>query len=51
MLRLLQEKDSVHIDEINLRGGLSSSAAAAAVLNLELQNLIVALPGKMYRLV
>jgi len=48
---LLQEKESVHIDEINLQSGLSSSTVAAAILNLELQNIVVSLPGKMYKLV
>jgi len=47
---LLQEKEILHIDEINLRSGLSSSSAAAAILNLELQNVIASLPGKMYKL-
>ncbi|MCU7551045.1 DNA-processing protein DprA [Chitinophagaceae bacterium LB-8] len=51
LVQLLQEKEMVHIDEINLRSGLSSSSIAAAILNLELQNLIQALPGKMYRLI
>ncbi len=50
IVQLLQEKESVHIDEINLRSGLSSSTAAAAILNLELQNVIASMPGKMYRL-
>ena len=50
ILQLLQEKEMVHIDEINLRSGLSSSGVAAAMLNLELQNVIVSLPGKMYKL-
>jgi DNA processing protein len=50
IIQLLQEKETVHIDEINLRSGLSSSTAAAAILNLELQNVIASLPGKMYRL-
>jgi DNA processing protein len=40
----------VHIDEINLSSGLSSSAAAAAILNLELQGLVAGMPGKMYKL-
>ena len=48
--RLLQEKEQVHIDELNLRSGLSSSAVAAAILNLELRNVIVTLPGKFYSL-
>lgn len=50
ILGLLQEKESVHIDEINLRSALSSSTAAAAILNLELNNVIQSLPGKMYKL-
>jgi DNA processing protein len=50
IVQLLQEKEMVHIDEINLRSGLSSSTAAAAILNLELQNVIASLPGKMYKL-
>ena len=47
---ILNEKEAVHIDEINLRSGLSSSAVAAAILNLELQNIVSRLPGKMYML-
>jgi DNA processing protein len=50
IIQLLQEKETVHIDEINLRSGLTSSAAAAAILNLELQNVVASLPGKMYKL-
>lgn len=50
IIHLLQEKGTVHIDEINLKSGLSSSEAAAAILNLELQNVIASLPGKMYKL-
>jgi DNA processing protein len=51
IVQLLQEKENVHIDEINLRSGLNSSSIAAAILNLELQNVILSLPGKMYKLV
>lgn len=47
---ILQQRATVHIDEINLRSGLSSSAIAAAILNLELQNVVNGLPGKMYKL-
>lgn len=46
----LKEKDSIHIDELYLHSGLSSSAVAAAILGLELQNLVLSLPGKMYKL-
>ena len=47
---ILREKEFVAIDEINFKSGLSSSAVAAAILNLELQGVVVSLPGKMYRL-
>lgn len=47
---LLNEKETVHIDELNIRSGLSSSSIAVAILNLELQNVIISLPGKIYRL-
>ena len=50
VIDILKEKETVHIDEINLRSGLSSSAIAAAILNLELQGVINSVPGKMYNL-
>jgi DNA processing protein len=46
---LLQKANSpMAIDEIYLRSGLSSSVAAAALLNMEIQQLVQALPGKRY---
>lgn len=45
---ILKEKETAHIDEINLRSGLSSSSVAQAILNLELQNIIKGIPGKIY---
>lgn len=50
IIDILNEKETVHIDEINLRSGLSNSAIAAAILNLELQNVVNGLPGKVYKL-
>lgn len=47
---LLQQKETLHIDEINLKSGLSSSSIAAAILNLEIQGVIDTLPGKLYKL-
>lgn len=47
---LLQEK-TMPIDELYFKSGLSSSSVAAAILNLELQGVIVSLPGKTYKLV
>jgi len=50
VIQLLQQKEIVSIDEINIISGLSSSTVAAAILNLELQNVVTSLPGKMYTL-
>ncbi|MGN6616961.1 MAG: DNA-processing protein DprA [Ilyomonas sp.] len=50
IVEILKEKEGIHIDELYLKSGLSSSAVASAILNLELQNIVLTLPGKMYRL-
>jgi DNA processing protein len=50
IIDVLREKEKVGIDEINAKSGLSSSAVAAGILNLELQNVILSLPGKLYQL-
>ena len=50
IVTILQLKETVHIDEIYLTSKLSSSSVAVAMLNLELQNMLMCLPGKMYRL-
>ncbi len=50
LVDILKEKDAVHIDELYLKSGLNSSAVAASMLNLEFQNVLASLPGKMYKL-
>jgi len=47
---ILKQKETTHVDELNIRSNLSSSSVAAAILNLELQNVITSLPGKMYKM-
>lgn len=47
---LLSEQEGTPIDILYLRSGLSSSNVATILLKLELQNIIVSLPGKLYRL-
>jgi DNA processing protein len=47
---LLRQKDGLHVDELFLKSGLTSSTVAAAILNLEFENVVASLPGKMYRL-
>lgn len=50
LVSILSEKESVHIDELNQKSGFSHSAVAAMILSLELRNVIVSLPGKLYQL-
>ena len=50
VVAILREKETVHIDEINGKSGLNSSAVAGAMLSLELQGIIYSIPGKMYSL-
>lgn len=50
IVEILKEKEASHIDEINFKSGLSSSAVAAAILSLELQNVVSSQPGKLYSL-
>jgi DNA processing protein len=50
VLNILSEKANTHIDELNIKTGLSASTIASVILNLELQNVIVSLPGKLYQL-
>jgi DNA processing protein len=50
IVELLKDRESVHIDELYLKSSLSSSTVAGVILNLELQNVIGSMPGKLYRL-
>jgi DNA processing protein len=50
IIDMFNEKEIIPIDELNFKSNLTSSAVAAAILNLELQNVLVSLPGKMYTL-
>jgi DNA processing protein len=48
---ILQQQDSIQIDELYFKSGLSSSAVATALLMLEMQNIVLSMPGKIYKLV
>lgn len=50
IIDLLQDKDAVHTDALLEQCGMTSSAMAGLLLQLELQGLVKALPGKHYRL-
>jgi len=50
LVELLRTKESVHIEEFSIRSGFTPGTLAGALLNLELNQVIESLPGKMYRL-
>ncbi len=47
---ILQQHESIGIDQLYFKSGLSSSAAAQALLMLEMQAVVISLPGKIYKL-
>lgn len=47
---LLNEKGEVEIDTITIASGLNSGVIAGTLLEMEMNSLIVSLPGKRYRL-
>ncbi|MEP6711785.1 MAG: DNA-processing protein DprA [Ferruginibacter sp.] len=50
VIDILQQQDAIQIDELYFKTGLSSSAVASALLMLEMQSVILSLPGKVYKL-
>lgn len=48
---ILQQQESIQIDELYFKSGLSSSAVATALLMLEMQGVVQSLPGKLFRLI
>ena len=49
LLSLLQQKEITHLEELLAAGTISSGETAAALLSLEMQGLVKALPGKQFR--
>jgi DNA processing protein len=47
---ILQQQESIQIDELYFKSGLSSSEVATALLMLEMQGVVQSLPGKVYKL-
>jgi DNA processing protein len=48
ILSLISSNGQMHIDEVYLKSGCSSSTVAGALLQLELNNLVRLMPGKIY---
>jgi DNA processing protein len=51
IVAILQSQDSIQIDQLYFKSGLSSSAVAQALLMLEMQGVVASLPGKVFKLV
>lgn len=50
VIDILQAQDSIQIDQLYFKSGLSSSAMAAALLLLEMNGIVTSLPGKVYKM-
>ncbi len=50
IVNLIAEKGSINFDELQLQLNMPQSKLAMAILNLEMQSIIIALPGKVYKL-
>lgn len=50
VINLMQHRDMIHIDELQLKSGLRESQLANILLQLEFQDLVTALPGKRFKL-
>ncbi len=48
---ILNQQENIHIDELYFKSGLSSSAVAAALLMLEMQGVVLSMPGKVYKII
>ena len=46
---LLQNKIPIMIDELSVKTGMGQGLLASILLNLEFKNLVISLPGKMYK--
>ncbi len=47
---ILSQQDSIQIDQLYFKSGMSSSAVANALLMLEMQGVVTMMPGKVFKL-
>jgi DNA processing protein len=47
---LLQQQESIQIDQLHFKSGLSAGLVAEALLSLEMQGIILCIPGKVFKL-
>jgi len=48
---LLQQSESLQVDELYLKSGLSSGTVASTLLILEMRGVVISLPGKVYKII
>jgi DNA processing protein len=51
IVKILQEKGQAGIDEISLLSNVQQSKLAITILGLEMQGIVLSLPGKIYKLI
>ncbi|HSB91939.1 MAG TPA: DNA-processing protein DprA [Flavitalea sp.] len=49
VFEIINESDGIHVDQLMGKSALSTSRFASIILNLEIHNLIITLPGKVYK--
>ena len=47
---LIQKQESIQIDQLHFKSGLSCGLVAEALLSLEMQGIILSIPGKVFKL-
>ncbi|MCW3090395.1 MAG: dprA [Ferruginibacter sp.] len=50
LINILQQQERIQIDQLYFKSGLNSSSVAAALLSLEMQGILLSLPGKVFTL-
>lgn len=50
IIDIMEAKEYMHIDELQLRSGIKDCQLASVLLQLEFQQIVTALPGKRYKL-
>ena len=47
---IIQKQETIQIDQLHFKSGLSSGLVAEALLSLEMQGIILSIPGKVFKL-
>ncbi|MDR1847357.1 MAG: DNA-processing protein DprA [Bacteroidales bacterium] len=47
--KIIEENEGINIDDLSVKSSMTSTQLASALLNLEMDNFIISLPGKCYK--